>query len=160
MRRCSLFWQVSVLLCSALAAGCSSGPKTYTVKGKVTLNGQPLPDADVIFLPLTEGSRQATGRTAEDGSFTLSTFGDGDGAMAGEYKITVNYVELVAETLVEQGEKPNIRDMMNKFSKLKKEAKKKPPKYQVAKQFSSAKDTPLRATVPTSGPVNLDVQGK
>jgi hypothetical protein len=52
---------------------------------------KPVPGATICFIPdITKGNRdglQATGQTAEDGSFTLQTYPHGDGAMVGSYKV-------------------------------------------------------------------------
>jgi hypothetical protein len=51
-----------------------------------------LSGATICFIPdITKGNRdglQATGQTAQDGSFTLQTYPHGDGAMVGFYKVT------------------------------------------------------------------------
>ena len=51
-----------------------------------------LSGATVCFIPdITKGNRdgqQATGQTAEDGSFTLQTYPHGEGVMPGYYKVT------------------------------------------------------------------------
>jgi hypothetical protein len=52
---------------------------------------QPLKGATLCFVPdLGRGNRdglQATGQTAEDGSFTLQTYPHGPGVMVGSYKV-------------------------------------------------------------------------
>lgn len=72
----------------ATCAGCGqSGPATAPVKGKVTLDGQPLKTGRVITLP--EAGRGANSLIAADGTFELSTFGERDGATLGKHKIGV-----------------------------------------------------------------------
>jgi hypothetical protein len=77
------------------STGCTDsgppGPKQLPVfpsGGKVTYQGNPLPNADVSFQH-KEGSATATAKTDAQGSFTLSTYGDKDGAPAGAYRVTV-----------------------------------------------------------------------
>jgi len=72
--------------------GCSGGPddapETIPVTGTVTLDGAPLSDARVTFIP--DGSGQAaSGPTDAEGKFTLKTNGL-DGAPAGKYKVSVS----------------------------------------------------------------------
>jgi hypothetical protein len=61
------------------------------VQGQVKYKQRPLSGATVCFVPdFAKGNRtglQATGQTAQDGSFTVQTYPHGDGAMAGFYKV-------------------------------------------------------------------------
>ena len=72
-----------------LSTGCGGGGEIPTAKagGVVTVDNQPLANAHVVFTP--EKGRAATGQTASDGSFTLSTYGSGDGAIVGSHHVTV-----------------------------------------------------------------------
>jgi len=78
-------------------AGCggvdSAKPKVYPVSGKVTKKGQPLTAGEVMFTPSggPEGASGhiATGQIGSDGSYTLTTFNTGDGAVLGKHKVTV-----------------------------------------------------------------------
>jgi len=81
--------------------GCSKGPsrpKTYSVSGTVTLNGQPVDGATVVFVPKAlgtwgaaapQGPQVATGETDAQGRYSLGTFAKGDGAIPGEYLVKV-----------------------------------------------------------------------
>ena len=82
------FRWVAILL--VLATGCadSSLPARAPVTGIVTYRGQPLPSADVTFLP-EGGAQAATGRTDAAGRYTLGTYAIGDGALLGRHRITV-----------------------------------------------------------------------
>ena len=79
-----------------LAAGCGKkGPVLYPVKGVVRINGEPAKDVNVMFTPVgpLEGVTEPlspAGVTGEDGSFRLMSFKPGDGAPAGEYRVTVS----------------------------------------------------------------------
>lgn len=76
-----------------LVAGCS-GPsqlETAPVKGTVTYKGKPLKYGNVSFRPAA-GS-PSTGRIQEDGTFTLSTYGDGDGAIIGTNQVSITATE-------------------------------------------------------------------
>jgi hypothetical protein len=73
---------------SLLALGCGGGSlETAPVTGTVTLDGKPLPHGMVVFSP--ERGRGATGQIESDGSFTLSTYGNGDGAVVGPHRVAV-----------------------------------------------------------------------
>src|SRR5438128_2343019 len=84
---------VLFLFCAGLSA-CQgpAAPKLVPVAGQVKYKQRPLSGATICFIPdITKGNRdgqQATGQTAQDGSFTLQTYPHGDGAMVGFYKVT------------------------------------------------------------------------
>ena len=66
--------------------GCSGGGKTtHPVTGTVKFSdGSPLTIGTIIF---TSADHQATGELDSSGKFTLSSYGDGDGAPEGTYQV-------------------------------------------------------------------------
>jgi hypothetical protein len=54
----------------------------------VTQGGKPVEGAIVKF-ELADGSRSATGKTDANGSYTLTTFSANDGALPGDYKVSI-----------------------------------------------------------------------
>ena len=74
-------------------AGCAKAPpEIVPVEGIVWLNGQPLPHAEVQFVPMAPGlgaEYVATGTTDENGRFTLTCRGR-PGACACENRVVVN----------------------------------------------------------------------
>ena len=73
--------------CSGNQDGPHYGP-TVPIKGKVTYMGQPLSGGTIVFEPEDSG-REANGNIQPDGTFTLSTFKEGDGAIPGIHRIAV-----------------------------------------------------------------------
>lgn len=75
--------------------GCNSGPKLHPVTGTVTYNGQTVAGADVTLHAANEAAelKPARGVTDASGNFSVKTYlgpdADRNGAMAGQYKITV-----------------------------------------------------------------------
>jgi major membrane immunogen (membrane-anchored lipoprotein) len=67
--------------------------KRYPVSGTVTYNGNPLEKGEISFV--TEDLTKNFGATGiiTDGSYTLSTGGNNDGAQAGKYKVTIKSKE-------------------------------------------------------------------
>jgi hypothetical protein len=68
----------------------------FPVQGKLTFNGEPAADVDLMFYPIEEfpkGSAKILprARTAEDGSFGVSTYGVTDGAPVGKYRVTASW---------------------------------------------------------------------
>lgn len=77
-------------------SGCGNGvktPPTSAVTGTVRFQGKPLEGAEISFMT-TGASRAASGITNEKGEFTLSTFGQKDGAIPGEHRVTVRLSQL------------------------------------------------------------------
>ena len=75
---------------AALAAFCGCGPKrlpTAPVQGKVLYQGKPLEFGGVLFQP--ENGPLARGKIGADGTFRLSTYREGDGAVLGTHRVQV-----------------------------------------------------------------------
>lgn len=78
-----------------LVAGCGTPEgqlPTYRTTGKVLLRGKPAVGAYVVFHPQFEYDHDAdppSGVVREDGTYSLSTYGEDDGAPAGPYKVAV-----------------------------------------------------------------------
>ena len=68
-------------------SGCNSSGLT-PVTGHVLLDGAPLPNASIQFVPQGTG-RDATGATDAEGNFAMSTNEPRDGVMSGTYKVVV-----------------------------------------------------------------------
>ena len=80
-----------ILLGSAmlLMLACSREvPRTYPVSGTVTLDGKPLAGVGVMLQPKLGGSF-GYGESNADGTFTISTFEIGDGAIPGEHGVII-----------------------------------------------------------------------
>lgn len=81
------------LAAGAFVVGCGSNyPETVAVTGTVTIDGKPVPEAIVTFLP-TDGRRSGTGYTDSNGRFELTTFAPDDGAVPGSHEVAVNPTE-------------------------------------------------------------------
>lgn len=93
------------LLASLAAAilslsGCGTDrPRTAPVRGKVTYKGQPVPNGTVAFIP--DGGTCATGEIGPDGSYTLTTFRPGDGAILGKHKVVISALQDMSDQAVE-----------------------------------------------------------
>ena len=72
--------------------GDATHPPTFTVTGKVTIDGKPAEKATVVFHPVGKSGADAVksrGQVGADGTFTLTTYSGNDGAPAGDYVVTV-----------------------------------------------------------------------
>lgn len=79
---------LSVICLAAL--GCDGGGSRGRVTGKVTLDGKPLPNAAVTFMPAEGGA--SSGVTDAEGNYELGHF-DGKGAVIGKHKVAVTTVQ-------------------------------------------------------------------
>jgi hypothetical protein len=90
------------LLLSAILSvpACSTSPTenrkpVHPVRGKVTFQGKPAKGAFILFIPVNEPVEAVDPRpraeAGDDGTFTLSIYGDNDGAPAGEYIVAMNW---------------------------------------------------------------------
>jgi hypothetical protein len=83
---------VASLVC--VVAGCGEGvgiSGLAPVQGKVTLDGQPLSGAQVVFVPVDPAGRASVGATDGDGNYEIVTNTD-KGAMPGSYRVAVSYL--------------------------------------------------------------------
>lgn len=87
---------LAALLSLVVLTGCSesapAGPeqlKTVPAGGIVTYRNSPIGNASVS-LQRVDGKATASGKTTADGKFVLSTYGENDGAPAGEYVAIVS----------------------------------------------------------------------
>ena len=84
-----------VLVTVAGFVGCGSGPATtYPVSGEVVFDdGTPFTTGGVVMFESIaledQPVRTAAGTLAADGTFRVSTFKEGDGAVAGKHRVLV-----------------------------------------------------------------------
>jgi hypothetical protein len=67
--------------------------KRYPVSGTVTYNGSPLEKGEISFISEDISKNFGATGTIANGSYTLSTGGDTDGAQVGKYKVTISAKE-------------------------------------------------------------------
>lgn len=85
MRQRLKIW--GLLALATIATGCG-GPHGASVSGKVTLDGKPLPNANVTFHPAGGAGAIAYGQTDTSGNYVLAT-GTDKGLAPGDYAVTV-----------------------------------------------------------------------
>ncbi len=77
-------------------ASCGSDDglgKRYPVSGTVTYNGKPLEKGDISFIAEDAKANIGASGKITDGTYSLSTGGNDDGAQAGKYKVTITSKE-------------------------------------------------------------------
>lgn len=111
---------LAILPAAVLAAGCGYDPDTapvvpHPVTGKVLYDGKPAAGVVVTFMPSDAPTvpripRNPRGVTGPDGTFTLTTFADGDGAAEGGYQVVLSWPDetaVVEESDEEKESKPD-----------------------------------------------------
>ena len=109
-------------------AGCSEddkGPRTVPAEGVVTLDGQPIEGAAVVFID-DGGQYPARARSDAEGKFSLSAFEYKTGAVPGAYKVIVTRTVVGKAASVPEGEESEhageaagetvINDLPHKYS--------------------------------------------
>jgi hypothetical protein len=86
---------VVIVVAAILLGGCSEADpnlvKLHPVTGVVTLDGEPLPRASVVFVP--QGNTPGSGTSAitdDAGRYALATMHQGAGAPEGSYKVVIS----------------------------------------------------------------------
>jgi len=129
-----------------IVLGCSGDDglgKRYPVSGTVKYKGEPVAKARISFTPTKSDGHGAHG-DVENGAFKLSTMGTDDGALPGEYKVTVDDREVDAAKLKADAKEAATKKGMDGFSggamipqdlqakALKASKSRLPGKYQIA----------------------------
>jgi hypothetical protein len=111
---------ITALLVTAAMSGCGgmtdqqrlkklvpNAERTMPVRGKVLVDGKPVKDLIVKLHPPDESPRTLVpnARTADDGTFSVTSYIGGDGAPRGKYKVTVEW--LTYQQLGNQWRGPN-----------------------------------------------------
>lgn len=119
--------------------------KTVNVTGKVLLDGQPVGGLDVRLIPTDKTNfkmeETPTGRTDQDGRFTLTTYNSNDGAPLGEYMVAIAYPDQIADDTADETQAA----IASAKAKKGKDAKKFPAIYQVPQKSG------LKVTVNKAG---------
>ncbi len=74
-------------LACALLAGCSRDMPMGRVSGRVTFEGNPVTEGQIVFQP--EQGPAASGLLDAEGRYRLSTHAPGDGAVQGLHRVTI-----------------------------------------------------------------------
>lgn len=112
--RCWYLW--TLLLLTTLAGCGTGGPEIVPVSGRVTLDGRPLENADVVFQP-AGANRPSSGRTDKDGLYQLMYKRGIEGARVGEHTVFIT----VSPEVVRKP--PRIAAKFNTQSELHREVK-------------------------------------
>lgn len=174
-------------LVAALVPLTGCGPKLQPVSGSVTLDGKTVAGATVTFTS-DDGKYTASGITDDSGNFTIASPA-GPGAYPAKYKVTVaKYPKVEGHVPGAEGKMDaDYLKSMKKEADASKGGPKgasmppggkgmmppggmmMPPgggvatsgvKSELPEVYASLEKTPLTATVPTAGPVSLELKSK
>ncbi len=143
-----LMFYCPTLLAVSLLVGCNSQvdpnrPEVAIVTGTVTYRQQPVEGAAVLFSPNESTGHAATGLTDAQGQYRLRTFAPGDGAVPGQYTVTVSKHDMSTAN-------PDLEDDL--AAELKNDASDVliGPKSLLPERYSSNETSKLTATVSAS----------
>ena len=150
---------LTCLLFGGCGGGSSGHPTTYKVSGSVKNNGTAVDGATVMF-QLMEGKESAVGSTDAKGEFSLSTFAPNDGAVPGQYKISITKYStppVGAKQLVPgQIQSGDLGDSYGGAPSGKDGSGDGSPKNLLPAKYANDQTSALRATVTSSGPNRFD----
>ncbi len=130
----------ALMLGLLIGCGGSDHDETAIVTGKVTYQGKPVTKGRIVFYP-TNG-RPAIGAIQSDGTYSLTTFEPGDGALLGNHRVTITASESV-------GGSPPATGFMDEIMKASKGQGQTPGKtvWLVPEKYSNRKSSKLQAEV-------------
>src|SRR5947209_1784177 len=133
------------LVFAILMASSGCGGKAVSVTGTIKLNGQPLPDASVIFIAQDDGGKDAHGYTDANGVFRLAD------VKPGKYKVVVQAAarsDGPAAATQEEAQKGAAAAALA------------PQKPLIAARFSQPDQTVLIQEIPANGEIVFDVKSE
>ena len=139
-----------VALVALAPLGCGGGPEYADVDGTVTLDGKPLPDVEVVFMPNPgPGSSAGAARCLTDaaGRYRLRTQrAERAGAVVGKHVVVINDVAAYPAPIVNDGAPPNLPPGVNY----------KQGKLRVPPNYSRPTETPFRDIEVRPGTQSID----
>jgi hypothetical protein len=147
----SLSWVASAAIVLAVGAGCASKNSPVPVRGVVTVDGKPVAGAGVVFNPAEGGGRPAHGATEDNGSYQLTTLQANDGALPGDYVVTIVWEEPPPPVLRSGPGGPTKEQQQKALQDYEEKMRRagKPPVIPAI--YGNATKSPLRLTVPVPG---------
>ncbi|NLX56342.1 MAG: carboxypeptidase regulatory-like domain-containing protein [Planctomycetaceae bacterium] len=143
---------VAGLLC---LPGCGSSVGAVSVTGTVTLDGEPVEGASVVFVPEGKG-RMASGKTDSSGQFKLTTQKVGDGAVPGKYKVGVS--KLKSGGVDARKPDPNSPEGVMLAGAPVGNGAPAMPEFEIPPKYSNAENSGLEVTVKSGmDPVKLEL---
>lgn len=139
-RRPVILLSIAGLMALSGCGGDDDGVPRYSVSGTVTYKGERLDHGNITFTPDNPSKGRVASSTIENGSYTLSTLADRDGAQPGQYKVSMTSTDVDLSTL----KAPPGRGAISRAAvgKANKDAKSLVPK-----KYATPQTSPLTAEV-------------
>ena len=102
-------WAIVIAVLAAFQLGCSGSSMESEVSGTVSLDGKKLGPGTIVFAPLADGGKPATGSIESDGSYSMKT-SRASGLAAGTYQVAVSIREMPQN--VKRGDRPPIGKLL------------------------------------------------
>lgn len=96
----SFYTTFALLLLIVMLVGCDDGGQP-PVTGKVTLDGDPLPEATVAFIPIGRVDTNSVATTDENGEFSLNYTSQEKGATPGRYQVQISKIRMTDAAEIE-----------------------------------------------------------
>lgn len=75
-------------LLGIVLTGCNQGPQLAPVSGRITVGDKAITEGVIMFHP--DDGPTAVGTIQPDGTYTLTTFRPGDGAVVGKHRVSIH----------------------------------------------------------------------
>ena len=88
---------VICLFSSPLLVGCGGNPNLAEVRGVVMLDGEPLPEAFIMFVPEDGQGASSFGKTADDGTYRMKFSDSQYGAFIGTNRVAIRTGDIMPD---------------------------------------------------------------
>ena len=142
--------QILMAAAACFVAGCGSDNVTvFPAHGTVSYLGSPMKGGGSISLVPTGGQKGKApgGVINEDGTFTLATYGENDGAMPGEYRVVIMQSVYGEPAATQDGEEPSSEPVVNV-----------PEEARIPLIYADPANSPLSATINEGSETVLDLK--
>lgn len=85
------------LVTFVLVSGCTQGPELGDVTGTISMDGEPVENAYVTFLPMFPEGMELVGKTDSQGVFDVKYSADRNGVPPGKYQILLSTLDDIKE---------------------------------------------------------------
>src|SRR4051794_17916767 len=95
--------------CVLVVGGCGDGrPQRVPVSGVVVIDGQPLSQGNIKFVP--KNGRPSSGKIGPDGHFSVTCYDGNDGAILGTHQVQVAANRIISDSKIEWFAPPEYAD--------------------------------------------------
>jgi len=152
MKRITSCLSVAVFLLFICGCGGTRLSGLVPGVGTITLNGEPVEDALILFAPINseQNQRSASAKSTARGKFSAMTLKHGDGIYPGEYRVTVKKTQTLGDDTVDITVLENraIRGVVDDRATV----------YLLPIMYNDPTMTDLMVTIPAKGSKSLELK--